>query len=113
MDHTGGYGGMRHHHHTLSFAPRLPDGLSRLSFGIRLQGRGLRVTVTAASASYVLLDGQPLPLLHHGQQITATIGDPQPHPIPNRPVRATPTQPHGRAPARRRPAHASGTSTDR
>jgi alpha,alpha-trehalose phosphorylase len=110
---VAGYGGMRHHDHTLSFAPRLPNGLSRLSLGIRLRGRRLRVTVTATSASYVLLDGQPLPLLHHGHQITATIGDPEPHPIPDRPVRATPTQPHGRAPARRRPAEASGTSTDR
>jgi alpha,alpha-trehalose phosphorylase len=101
---VAGYGGMRHHDHTFSFAPRLPDGLSRLSFGIRLPARRLRVTVTPTTASYVLLDGAPLPLLHHGRQITATTGDPQPQPIPARPDRPAPTQPHGRAPIRRRSA---------
>ena len=104
---VAGYGGMRHHDHRLSFAPRLPDVLSRLSFGIRLPGRRLRVTVKPTTASYVLLDGAPLQLLHHGQPITVTTGDPEPQPIPPRPDRTAPTQPHGRAPIRRRSAHPS------
>jgi len=110
---VAGYGGMRHHGHTLSFTPRLPDGLSRLSFGIRLPGRRLHVTVTPTAASYVLLNGDPLTLLHHGQQITATTGHPKPRPIPDLPSQAAPTQPAGRSPARRRPADAPGTRADR
>ena len=104
---VAGFGGMRDHDHRLSFAPRLPDALSRLSFGIRLPGRRLRVTVTPTAASYVLLDGAPLPLLHHGQPITVTTDEPQPQPIPPRPDRPAPTQPPGRAPAPRRSAHPS------
>ena len=69
--------------------------------------------MTATAAYYVLLNGDPLPLLHHGQQITATTGRAEAHHIPDLPPRAAPTQPVGRAPTRRRPADATGTSADR
>jgi len=100
---VAGFGGMRHQNNTLSFAPRLPEGLSRLTFGIRLPERRLRVAVTPTEASYVLLDGKPLTLLHHDEQITASTGAPLAYPIPARPVTIPPIQPHGRAPTHRRP----------
>jgi len=105
---VAGYGGMRHQSNTLSFAPRLPEGLSRLTFGIRLPARRLRVAVTPTEASYVLLDGKPLILLHHDEQITATTGAPLAYPIPACPVTTPPTQPHGRAPTHRRPTARPG-----
>jgi alpha,alpha-trehalose phosphorylase len=100
---VAGYGGMRDHDRTLSFAPRLPDRLTRLAFGIRLARRRLRVEVTPSAASYVLLDGQPLTVVHHGEPIVVSVGEPVVRLIPKPPVRAAPTQPPGRAPARRSP----------
>jgi alpha,alpha-trehalose phosphorylase len=98
---VAGYGGMRQHGDTLRFSPRIPTALTRLAFGVQFAGRRLRVEVTPGAASYVLLSGDPLQLVHHGQQITASVGNPAVHPIPGLPAGIAPTQPHGRAPTRR------------
>ena len=42
---VAGFGGMRDHDGSLSFAPRLPERLSRLAFGLCFRGRRLRVEV--------------------------------------------------------------------
>ncbi len=70
---VAGFGGMRDHNGTLSFAPRLPERLTRLTFRVVYLGRRLSVTVTAEKATYQLLDGEPLDIHHHGRQVT--IGD--------------------------------------
>ena len=44
---VAGFGGMRDHGGTLSFAPRLPDGLTSLSFTIVRRGLRLHVSVSA------------------------------------------------------------------
>ena len=49
-----GFGGMRDYGGRLSFAPRLPTALTRLSFALRWQGATVRVVVTADRLS---LDG--------------------------------------------------------
>lgn len=60
---VAGYGGMRHNDGSLSFSPRLPPGLTRLTFGLLLAGRTLRVEITHTAASYSLLDGKTLNIL--------------------------------------------------
>jgi alpha,alpha-trehalose phosphorylase len=42
---VAGFGGMRDHGDTLSFAPRLPSRLARLTFRLVYRGRRLRVDV--------------------------------------------------------------------
>ena len=93
-----GFGGLRTHDGSLSFAPRLPHGLQRLVFRIVFQNRCLRVEVTAREATYQLLDGTPLKVLHHSEEITISKEDAVTRPIP--PIKAgpRPTQPTGRAP---------------
>ncbi len=85
---VAGLGGMRDYGETLSFAPRLPPRLTRLSFGLLYRGRRLRVEVAGDEATYSLLDGEPLELIHHGSSITVTqesaITQPLP-PVPHRP----------------------------
>jgi alpha,alpha-trehalose phosphorylase len=101
---VAGFGGMRHARGSLSFSPRLPPGLSRLTFGLLLAGRTLRVEITHTSASYSLLGGKPLQILHHGRPVTVSAGKPLTFPIPQAAsVGARPTQPLGRAPALHRP----------
>jgi alpha,alpha-trehalose phosphorylase len=94
---VAGFGGMRDHGDRLSFAPRLPPRLTRLSFGLLYRGRRLRVSVDTEGATYELLAGDPVELTHHGQEITVT-NQPLTRPVPPAPVYPTPQQPAGRSP---------------
>jgi alpha,alpha-trehalose phosphorylase len=98
---VAGFGGMRDHDGKLSFAPRLPARLERLSFRLLFRGRRLKVEVTTAKATYTLLDGEPLQIGHHGKELTISRAGPVTRTIPPAPERPTPSQPAGRAPARR------------
>jgi alpha,alpha-trehalose phosphorylase len=97
-----GFGGLRHFDGTVSFTPRLPEGINRLAYTITIRGRKLRVEVMHTAAHYLLVDGEPLDIRHYGHQITLSAGDPQDRPIPQIPAQARPSQPRGREPARRR-----------
>jgi alpha,alpha-trehalose phosphorylase len=97
-----GFGGLRHFDGTVSFTPRLPEGINRLAYTITIRGRKLRVEVMHTAAHYLLVDGEPLDIKHYGDQITLSAGDPQDRPIPQIPAQARPSQPRGREPARRR-----------
>ncbi len=109
-----GLAGMRHHDTTVSFAPRLPEGLTRLAFTISWRHRRLGVEVTPTTATYTLLDGEPMPLTHRGQLITPSRGEPVMCRIPSAPPTSpTPTQPPGREPARPRPRPPTATTANR
>jgi alpha,alpha-trehalose phosphorylase len=98
---VAGFGGMRDHDGKLTFAPRLPQRLERLTFRLLFRGRRLKVEATKSEATYVLLEGEPLEIGHHGKTITVSTSNAVTQPIPSPPQRGTPTQPPGRAPARR------------
>jgi alpha,alpha-trehalose phosphorylase len=98
---VAGFGGMRDHGGRLTFAPRLPERLSRLGFGLCFRGRRLRVEVDHRQARYSLRAGDPLQTAHHGETITVSTGEPVTRPIPPLPQREPPRQPPGRAPERR------------
>jgi alpha,alpha-trehalose phosphorylase len=105
---VAGLAGMRDRDGILSFAPRLPQELSRLAFKICLRRRRLAVDVRAATATYTLLDGEPTPIVHHGQLFTASLSDPIACPIPDAPAAPqVPTQPSGRELLQRRPTQAN------
>ena len=100
---VAGLGGLRWQNGSLSFAPRLPEGLKRLAFRILFKGRCLFAEIKPGEASYRLLDGEPLQTWHHGQEITLSTKETITRPIP--PIKAgePPKQPAGRAPAHREP----------
>jgi alpha,alpha-trehalose phosphorylase len=106
---VAGFGGMRHRPgQLLSFAPRLPPALTRLTFTVYLRGRRLRVAVLPGSASYQLDDdGLPLEVTHHGQPVTVS-GQPVSRDIPAMPTPPRPAQPPGREAVRRVPPTAQG-----
>jgi alpha,alpha-trehalose phosphorylase len=100
---VAGFGGMRDHGGRLSFSPRLPAALTGLKFRLMFRGRSLRVEVDNRRARYSLVDGQSLEIKHHGEPAVI-----EPHQtleleIPPIKPRPAPSQPPGRAPARRRP----------
>ncbi len=96
-----GFGGMHRHNSTIGFAPRLPEGISRLAFTVTVQGRRLRVQVTDSAASYLLAEGDPLEILHYGKAVTVSIAQPLVLQVPPAHARPEPAQPPGRAPAPR------------
>ena len=94
---VSGFGGMRTVRGQLCFNPKLPPGIARLSFRMRFRGRTVLVAVHGRSATYTLLDGEPLDIAHYGEQ--ATVSDKEltldiPTIVPPPP----PTQPPGRVP---------------
>jgi len=110
---VAGLAGMRERDGLLSFAPRLPEGLTRLAFGVVFRGRHLRVGATSGTTSYRLGEGDPLEIFHFGEATTVSTNDPVVRPTPSRAVDVfrtpPPTQPAGREPLRR---HARNGASD-
>jgi alpha,alpha-trehalose phosphorylase len=98
---VGGFAGLRQQGGTFCFSPRLPEGLTRLAFSLLIRGQRLRVEVNHASARYLLEDGEPFEIGHHGDPVKLAAGVPQERPIAPIPVRPRPRQPPGREPAAR------------
>jgi alpha,alpha-trehalose phosphorylase len=100
---VAGFGGLRARAGRPAFAPRLPNGISRLAFNLWYRRRNLCVTATPGQAHYELKAGEPLTFLHYGEEALATVDEPVKLPIPALPTRPRPRQPYGREPARRIP----------
>ncbi len=98
---VAGFGGLRDHDGVLSFSPRLPKELTRLAFRVCFRGRRLLVEVAPEQASYSLLQGSSLEIVHHGEKATVDPKQLLTRPIPPPPKRDAPKQPAGRAPERR------------
>jgi alpha,alpha-trehalose phosphorylase len=98
-----GLGGLRRQGGQLRFAPRLPARLERLAFTVALRGRRLRVEATRSIARYLLMDGgEQVEIIHHGDRVVLSPGEPVSLPIPRVDAGPAPVQPHGRAPVPRR-----------
>ncbi|MER7443613.1 glycoside hydrolase family 65 protein [Micromonospora avicenniae] len=104
---VAGFGGLRDHDGTLSFAPRLSSKLSRLEFSLLWRGRRLRVDVRPHQTTYALRHADPddvVELRHHGQTIRVTCDEPVTVPIPAaHPAGPAPEHPPGRSPLLRLP----------
>ena len=101
---VAGFGGMRDHGGELSFAPRLPERLTRLAFRVGYHGSCVEVEVKDHEVSYRLLDGHPFTVRHFGEAVEVTTKGSSHPAAPMPPLRpSSPAQPAGRAPARRRP----------
>ena len=98
---VSGFGGLRHKDSRVSFTPRLPEGIARLRFHVLIRGRRLHVEVTHPQVQYELDDGEPLTILHYGQELNLLPDKAQTRPIPPMPARPRPSQPPGREPAHR------------
>ena len=98
-----GLAGARQRDGGLSFAPRLPESLSRIAFPFAFQGSAMRIEITPSHATYELRDGAPLRIEHWGTPMLLTPGSSAVGAIPPAPAVVTFRQPAGRAPARRQP----------
>jgi alpha,alpha-trehalose phosphorylase len=97
-----GLGGMRDSGDILEFAPRLPDGLTRLKFSFLHRSHRLSVEATTSATKFVLAQGDgPVRILHHGEPLVLTSSEPIVRQIPQASERSQPSQPPGREPRRR------------
>ncbi|HKV86495.1 MAG TPA: glycosyl hydrolase family 65 protein [Candidatus Dormibacteraeota bacterium] len=101
---VAGLGGMRHHGDGLSFAPRLPPGIRRLTFRLTFLDRLIKVEVDHRRAAYTLLRGRPIAIEHYGQRVRLAGRRPLVRKLPALHATRPPKQPPGRAPAQRRGA---------
>ena len=98
---VAGFGGMRDHGGVMSFTPRLPQALARLAFRLCVRDHALLVEVGRGQATYSLLQGSSLAIVHHGEKATVRAKRPVTRPIPPAPAMEKVSQPAGRAPRRR------------
>ncbi|GHO56853.1 glycoside hydrolase family 65 protein [Ktedonobacter robiniae] len=108
---VAGLGGLRCQDGSLTFAPRLSKGITRLVFRICFKGRCLLIEIKPDEASYRLLDGDPLQTWHHGQKITLSTKETTTRPILPIKAGAPPRQPAGRAPAHRESVYDSSSGS--
>jgi alpha,alpha-trehalose phosphorylase len=94
---VAGFGGMRDQGDILAFAPRLPEDLNGLTFRLTYRGRLLRVELRRGNATYQLLEGDSLELLHHGSRFTLSRGATERRAYPAFTKRPTVSPPPGRA----------------
>ena len=85
-----GFGGLRDYDGRLSFSPRLPPALTRLSFRLAYRGRRLQVEVRDSEATYTLTEGDALEISHHGDRITLEPDEPLALKVPPAPHRPEP-----------------------
>ena len=98
---VAGFGGMREYQGQLSFAPQLPDLITRLCFNVQWRGLRLEVDIEPGRAIYELRDrtDATLAFRHHGEEVTVTAGKPVTALISKRPpLLPRPPQPPGRKP---------------
>ncbi|MBG7696873.1 glycoside hydrolase family 65 protein [Streptomyces sp. MC1] len=101
---VAGFGGLRRYLDEdgstgrLAFTPRLPEALSRLAFTVLVRGRRLKVEIGRSRARYQLVEGEPLDVLHNGELMTLTTGEPVDRPMPPAPALPEPQQPPSRRP---------------
>jgi alpha,alpha-trehalose phosphorylase len=88
-----GFGVFRQHNGTVSFAPRLPSGLTKISLGLTIKGRRLRVAFDSDQTTYELLDGDPIDITHYGTVFSLSQGKPETKINPELPKLAKPNQP--------------------
>lgn len=95
---VGGFAGMRDGNGILSFAPCLPEGITRLAIALTVRGRRLRIEITPKTTTYRLLAGESLQILHDRESVSISCDSPLVLPSRKAPTLTPPTQPFGRAP---------------
>jgi len=98
---VAGFGGLRHTDAGLRFAPRLPEGWTRMSFGLVLGDGNLRVEVLPDTVTYTYAGKEPLEVHHGDTVLSLEPGKSVTQPVQAPAEREAPSQPKGRAPLHR------------
>ncbi|WEK55531.1 MAG: beta-phosphoglucomutase [Candidatus Cohnella colombiensis] len=72
---VNGFAGMRDDGDTLSFKPIVPKGWQGYRFRITYHERLIDIKVTSSAATYRLLEGQPLSIVHRSHELELVVGN--------------------------------------
>jgi alpha,alpha-trehalose phosphorylase len=97
---VAGFGGMREYGERLSFRPQLPDEITRLEFRLSVRDGTIALEIEPGHATYRLLNGRELEVMHYDSLVGLTADEPATRPIPAPRRRKSPPQPRGREPRR-------------
>jgi alpha,alpha-trehalose phosphorylase len=95
---VAGLGGMRDHSGMLAFSPRLPKALKRLVLRLTVQGRLLKLEIDHESVRYSVVEGEPIKIMHDGQEMTVSPDKTVTRPMPKISEPPAVCQPAGREP---------------
>nr|WP_236031576.1 glycosyl hydrolase family 65 protein [Ktedonospora formicarum] len=98
---VAGFGGLRLRDGSLAFAPRLPEGINRLTFRVVFRNRCIRVKITPTEAQYVLVEGTLLAVWHEDETIMLSTQKSVTRPTSQIQAGPRPDQPPGRVPLKR------------
>jgi alpha,alpha-trehalose phosphorylase len=98
---VAGFGGLRLRDGSLAFAPRLPEGITRLAFHVVFRARRIEVNITPTEVQYALLEGSRLSIWHEHERITLSTQQAAVRPTSRIQTGPRPEQPPGRAPLKR------------
>jgi alpha,alpha-trehalose phosphorylase len=98
---VAGFGGMRELEGRLRFTPRLPKGISRLTFGMCWRRETLHVEITPQETTYYVDGGDPIDIHHYGESLQIVPGVRQTRANHSIEAGPRPMQPVGRWPLRR------------
>jgi alpha,alpha-trehalose phosphorylase len=98
---VAGFGGMRDHGDRIAFAPRLPSRVTRLSFGLVVRGRRLRVDMSEEGVRYCLTKGDDLEIVHGEENLSLSAGEEIRRPLVDHASAHSPVPPVGREAPRR------------
>ncbi|MEO5834974.1 MAG: glycosyl hydrolase family 65 protein [Nakamurella sp.] len=93
-----GFAGLRERNGSVAFAPRLPDGITRVAITICVRESRLQLEIAPTTTTYRILDGPPLSLWHEGRPLAVSIGRPVQVANTVAPTSLPPSQPRHRAP---------------
>jgi alpha,alpha-trehalose phosphorylase len=71
-----GFGGLRTGDGRLRFAPQLPSQWTRLRFSLEYRGRAVEVDIDQQTTTYGLRQGEPLTVVHWGDELEIPAGAP-------------------------------------
>ncbi|MEU4693628.1 glycosyl hydrolase family 65 protein [Actinoplanes sp. NPDC023714] len=96
-----GFGGLRELSSGPALQPRLPEGITRLKFGLRHSGARLVVEADHETVRVSLASGERLTISLYGEEVELGPGSPVTRPVvPLKPLLDPPQQPPGYAPGR-------------
>ncbi|HUY06806.1 MAG TPA: glycosyl hydrolase family 65 protein [Acidimicrobiales bacterium] len=95
---VGGLAGMRERKGTLCFAPRLPEGITRLAFTLTMLNQRIHIEVTPKETSYRLIDGEGIKVFHYDKAVKLSLNRAVTRPTLKLVPSGHPTQPRGREP---------------
>ena len=73
---TYGFAGMRDYDGNINFSPNIPQYIDELRFPLTIRGQFLQVSMTRKLATYAIVEGTQMEIIHQGKKVLLKKGEP-------------------------------------